>query len=136
MVIDQYHMELLFLIAGAASFFSLNVRSCKSYTFERLKRLIVPLIFGMLVLVPPCYWVVAVHFDNYQGSFIEWYPTFLRDSLTPFQADYKTGALWFLWYLVLYTVILFPFFILIHRRFRHSLIAWLPGFWKKPGVLF
>ena len=136
MVMDQYHMELLFLIAGAATFFSLNVRSSKAYVFERLKRLIVPLIFGMLVLVPPCYWVVAVHFGNYQESFFEWYPTFLRDSLSPFQTDFKAGALWFLWYLVLYTVVLFPFFILIHRRFRHNLIPWLAAFFQKPGVLF
>jgi len=136
MVMDQYHMELLFLIAGAATFFSLGARSGKAYVFERLKRLFIPLIFGMLVLVPPCYWVVAVHFSNYQESFFEWYPTFLRDSLSPFQTDFKAGALWFLWYLVFYTVVLFPFFILIHRRFRHNLIPWLAGFFQKPGALF
>jgi len=107
MVLDQFHMELLFLIAGAATFFSLSVRSGKSYAFERLKRLIVPLIFGALVLVPPCYWVGAVNFNDYQGAFFEWYPTFFRDSLTPFQEGFRAGALWFLWYLVLYTCLLY-----------------------------
>lgn len=136
MVLDQFHMELLFLIAGAATFFSLSVRSGKSYAFERLKRLIVPLIFGALVLVPPCYWVGAVNFNDYQGAFFEWYPTFFRDSLTPFQEGFRAGALWFLWYLVLYTVVLFPVFLLIHRRLRNNVIPRLASFFQKPGTLF
>lgn len=137
MVLDQYHMELLFLIAGVATFFSLGTRSGRQYVIERLKRLVVPLIFGALVLVPPCYWVAAVHFPPYyQGSFLEWYPTFLRDSLTPFQDSFRAGALWFLWYLVLYTAALFPVFLLLHSRFQHNLIPRLAAFFSRRGALF
>jgi len=70
-VLDQYHMELLFLIAGVATWFSLGVRTGTGYLVERLKRLVVPLIFGMLVLVPPCYYIVALHFYHYDGSFFQ-----------------------------------------------------------------
>ncbi len=135
LVLEQYHMELLFLIAGAATFFSLGVRSGEQYVIERLKRLIVPLIFGMLVLVPPCYWVAAMHYYGYEGSFFAWYPYFLQQSLTPFQDDFSPGVLWFLWYLVLYTAALFPLFWLIRRKFGASLFPRLGRFFATPGML-
>jgi len=136
MVQDQYHMELLFLIAGAATWFSLGIRSGKSYLIERLQRLVVPLIFGMLVLVPPCYYIAALQFERYAGSFFEWYPAFILAQTLPFRTGFAAGALWFLWYLVFYTLGLLPFFLLIRRKFEHNLIPRLASFFEKPGALF
>jgi glucan biosynthesis protein C len=135
-VLDQYHMELLFLIAGAATFFSLGIRSGGSYFLERVKRLVVPLIFGMLVLVPPCYYIVALHFYHYDGSFFQWYPTFLLNKTLPFRSAFDAGALWFLWYLVFYTFPLIPLFLLIRRKWEQSLIPPLAAFFEKRGALF
>jgi len=135
-VLDQYHMELLFLIAGAATFFSLGIRSEKGYLLERLKRLVVPLIFGMLIVVPPCYYVVAKSFLFYKGSFWEWYPTFITTNLIPLQSDFRTGALWFLWYLVLYTAVLFPFFYIIRKKLTTTLMPKLANFFSHRGALF
>ena len=136
MVQDQYHMELLFLIAGAATWFSLGIRSGRGYLTERLQRLVVPLIFGMLVLVPPCYYIAARQFEHYGGSFFDWYPTFILDRTLPFRAGFAAGALWFLWYLVFYTLGLMPFFLLIRRKFEHNLIPRLASFFEKRGALF
>jgi len=135
MVLDKYHMELLFLIAGAATFFSLGVRSGGQYVSERLRRLVVPLVFGMLVVVPPCYWVAAVHFAAYDGSHLSWYLTFLKQSLTPFQEEFHAGALWFLWYLVLYTAALFPLFWLVRRKAPDRLFRGLGRFFSWPGAI-
>ncbi len=85
LVLDQFQMESLFLVAGAATWFSLGIRTGGGYLVERVKRFLVPLVFGMLVVVPPCYWVVAVHFEGYAGSFLEYYPIFWRESLLPLQ---------------------------------------------------
>lgn len=134
LVLDQYHMELLFLIAGAAAFFSLGVRSGRQYVTERFKRLIVPLVFGMLVIVPPCYWVLATQV-GYEGSFFEWYPQFFQQGLTPFRSDFSPGTLWFLWYLVLYSVVLFPLFLLVRREFSASMFYRLGRFFAIPGML-
>jgi len=135
-VLDQYHMELLFLIAGAATWFSLGVRSWSTYLLERLKRLVVPLIFGMLILVPPCYWVVARHFYGYDDSFLQWYKDFVLNRTLPFRGDFAAGALWFLWYLVFYTFPLMPFFLLIHRKWKDNLIPRLAAFFEKRGAIF
>ncbi|MDP3451057.1 MAG: acyltransferase family protein, partial [Anaerolineaceae bacterium] len=51
--IHQFHMPLLFFIAGASSFFALAVRSARSFLFERVKKLLIPAVFTILVLVPP-----------------------------------------------------------------------------------
>jgi hypothetical protein len=48
-----WHMPLLFVVAGAASWFALGVRSGRRYLGERVNRLLVPLLFGMVVLLPP-----------------------------------------------------------------------------------
>jgi fucose 4-O-acetylase-like acetyltransferase len=48
-----WHMSLLFFLAGAASWFALGRRSGGRYAGERLRRLIVPFLFGLVVIIPP-----------------------------------------------------------------------------------
>src|SRR5512140_3140440 len=51
--LNQWHMPLFFLLAGASTWFALGFRSGKAYAVERFKRLFVPLVFGLLVIIPP-----------------------------------------------------------------------------------
>lgn len=48
----SWYMPLLFLLAGASTKFSLEKRCSKKYMKERIKRILIPLIFGLIVLVP------------------------------------------------------------------------------------
>jgi fucose 4-O-acetylase-like acetyltransferase len=48
-----WHMPLLFFLAGCSTYFALRKRTAGQYALERVKRLLVPLIFGIFVLVPP-----------------------------------------------------------------------------------
>lgn len=135
-ILDMYHMELLFLIAGASMFFSLGKRNVKSFLLERLQRLVVPLIFGMLVVVPPCYWIAAKQFGSYQGSLWEFYPLFWKQSLIPFQDNFSSGALWFLWYLVFYTIALSPLLILIRKKAGECFFNKLSRPFENPLTVF
>jgi hypothetical protein len=81
---------------------------------------VIPLIVGMLFIVPPCYWIAAQQFQFYNGSLWEFYPLFWKQNLIPFQNDFSPGALWFLWYLVLYTIALSPVLIYIKRKLRQE----------------
>jgi hypothetical protein len=143
-VLDKFHMELLFLIAGIATWYSFGVKKWNTYLVERLQRLVVPLVFGMLVIVPPCYYYAGLHFDRLFrltfDNFFTWYTKFwLGQAITPFSTMYgglfRAGALWFLWYLVLYTFILFPVLLLIYRKAQEKCIPRLAGFFEKPGAL-
>src|SRR4030042_2420422 len=120
-ILDKYHMEMLFLITGAALFFSLDVRTVKGFISERFQRLVIPLIVGMLFIVPPCYWIAAKQFQFYNGSLWEFYPLFWKHNLIPFQKDFSPGALWFFGYLVFHTIVLSPVLIFMTRKLRKDL---------------
>ena len=49
-------MPLLFLTAGLGVWHSLNRRTVAAFAAERLRRLLVPLVFGILVLMPIPVW--------------------------------------------------------------------------------
>ncbi len=51
--VHQWHMPLLFLLAGASTYYALFFRTPRQYVSERFKRLFLPLLFGILVIVPP-----------------------------------------------------------------------------------
>ena len=141
---DKYHMELLFFIAGVATWFSFGVRGWGKYLLERLQRLVVPVIFAMFVIVPPCYYIAGLHFDRLfritYGGFWDWYTTAWLPSMTPFSSFWgvapRAGALWFLWYLVLYTFALFPLFSFIYRKAKDTCLPKLAGLFEKPGAIF
>ena len=135
-VLDKYHMELLFLITGAAMYFSLGIRSVKGYLLERLQRLVVPLIFGMLVIVPPCYWIAAKQFQYYDGSLWDYYLLFWKQNLIPFQDNFSPGALWFLWYLVFYTIALSPILIFIKKKLSQGFFNELSTLFEEPITIF
>ena len=46
-------MPLMFLIAGLAIWYSLRKRTAGQFLLERTRRLLVPLVVGTLLLVPP-----------------------------------------------------------------------------------
>src|SRR5512140_3573634 len=50
---NLWRLPLLFFISGAGTWFNLQRRSPGSFVWERLGRLMLPLLFGMLVVVPP-----------------------------------------------------------------------------------
>jgi glucan biosynthesis protein C len=50
--VHMWHMPLLFIISGSATYFALGFRSAGQYLRERFLRLLVPFLFGVLTFVP------------------------------------------------------------------------------------
>ncbi|GAI19027.1 unnamed protein product [marine sediment metagenome] len=138
-VLDQYHMSLLFLIAGAATWFSLGRRTGGEYLVERIKRLFVPITFGSLVFVVTNHFLSQHHYFYLHtvtfGNFLQHYPTIVQERLVPFTTGWCPGALWFIWYLLFYTLVFFPLFLLIRRK-GDRFIPWLAWFFEKRGAVF
>jgi fucose 4-O-acetylase-like acetyltransferase len=67
--VSPWHMPLFFLLAGASTWFALRFRSGRMYTKERFKRLLIPLIFGLLVIVPPQTYIGLRSHSDFAGSF-------------------------------------------------------------------
>src|SRR5512133_833152 len=85
--VHMWHMPLLFIIAGAATYFALGFRSAGQYISERFLRLFVPFLFGALTFIPLTTYIHRMdavslsehyigffhfdvyHLDGYSGTF-------------------------------------------------------------------
>lgn len=114
--VNLWHMPLLFLLAGASSYFALAHRSGRTYLSERTKRLLVPLLFGLLIVVPPQGWFGAMTNGHYTGSLAAYWPTFFlpRGDLSGYYGTFTPGHLWFILYLFVLSAVALP----IMRRLR------------------
>ena len=80
--IDHWHMPLFFLLAGSSSWYALRRRSGRQYLGERFKRLLIPCIFGILVIVPPQIYFELLARTRRFGSYLEFYPNFFDPAVT------------------------------------------------------
>jgi glucan biosynthesis protein C len=51
-VINRFHMSLLFMIAGMSVYFSLQSRTANKFINERVRKLLIPSVFGCIALNP------------------------------------------------------------------------------------
>ena len=108
---EPWRMSLLFMISGAATSHLLKSGANLAFVRSRSARLLLPLLCGVLLIVPPqSYFEVIQKFD-YSGS----YADFLRLYYTGYNGFCENGHclilptwnhLWFLPYLWVYTVTL------------------------------
>lgn len=119
LLVHQWHMPLFFFLAGAASWHSLQVRKAKSYMQERLNRLLLPLVAGVLTLVPPQVYVHELQTTGGSMSYFQFYPIFF-DGIRP-AGHFEWAHLWFLAYLLVITVLCLPLMLKLNQQ-RNSRI--------------
>jgi peptidoglycan/LPS O-acetylase OafA/YrhL len=139
-------MPLLFLTAGLAVWHSLDRRTVAAVAGERMRRLLVPLVFGVLVLMPIPVWFRLRADPAYAESYAEFYPRFLQVrpewSNFPFVVQgvppddlFETGQLWFLVLLLTFSLLLLPAFWWLRRRPGQGLLARLAPAADRPGAI-
>ncbi len=111
--ISVWHMPLLFVLAGASTFFALGKRSAREYLRERRTRLLIPFLFGIFVLIPPQTWYggrfnsgYAQSFWHYlvSGDFLKWN---IKDG-GDYYGGFGIGHLWFIIVLFLVAIVALP----------------------------
>lgn len=104
---SQWIMPLFFLIAGASTYYALKSRRPGQFIQERTLRLIIPLIFGLLVIVvPQAYFEAVSHGEQLGGyNFFQLYGLYLQGI-----PNLHFYHLWFLWYLFIFSLITLPIF--------------------------
>jgi glucans biosynthesis protein C len=113
----QWMMPLFFLISGASIWFSLQGRGAAAYLKERVTRLLIPFVFGTLVLIPPQVYLERLSHRQFTGSFLAFYPHY-------FEGWYGFGGnfawmglhLWYLEVLFVFSLLTLPLFLLFKRR--------------------
>lgn len=96
-----WFMTLLFTIAGMSAKYALRRRTDRQFLAERAKKLLVPFVFGTLVLAPVMTYVANVFFFDYKGTYLQQYGIFFTKftDLTGYDGGFTPGHYWFLLYL-------------------------------------
>ncbi|SDB50353.1 Peptidoglycan/LPS O-acetylase OafA/YrhL, contains acyltransferase and SGNH-hydrolase domains [Flavobacteriaceae bacterium MAR_2010_188] len=119
--LNRWRMPLLFIISGMGTAFSLGKRSAFQFSGERISRLLIPLLFGMFVIVPPQVYIERIAHFQFIGSYFDFWPA------DAFEGKYPSGNLswhhlWFLPYILIYSLVLLPFFIYIRKHPNNKII--------------
>jgi len=103
----QFRLALLFLVSGCGVYFALRKRDRSTFWRERSKRLLIPLIFGILFLVPPMVYLEKLYLGEFAGSFLEFYRALLSDGVYP-AGNLSWHHFWFIAYLYLFCIAGWP----------------------------
>jgi glucan biosynthesis protein C len=112
MLTNPWRLSLLFLVSGVATAYLFERQGTRGFLGQRSVRLLVPLLFGMAVIVPPQPYLEVVEKISYAGT----YADFLKLYFTAYHGFCRGSDclslptwnhLWFVAYLWVYTVVLY-----------------------------
>jgi glucans biosynthesis protein C len=108
---NPWRLTLLFLVSGAATRFMADKLAPAALAGRRTLRLLIPLVFAMIVIVPPQSYYEVVEKIGYQGSYLAFWARYL--AADPGFCDAEGclivptwNHLWFVAYLLVYTLLL------------------------------
>lgn len=134
--VNQWRLPILFVISGMGTAFALSRRTIGQFIKERNARLGIPLVFGMLVIVPPQVYIERLADGDFVGSYLSYWTTVAFDGIYPL-GNLSWHHLWFLPYLLIFSLILAPVFILIRNSPQSGFLTGLRNtLEKKPLALF
>ncbi|MEO8160804.1 MAG: acyltransferase family protein [Arenimonas sp.] len=109
---NRWRMDLIFLISGVASAFLLDPQRIGRFLWARHTRLVLPLVFGILVVVPIQPYVQGVANGAVEPGFVQFLFDYFggkpwpKDAFSGWKTGYTWNHLWYLAYLWMYTLAL------------------------------
>jgi glucans biosynthesis protein C len=128
-----WRMPLLLFISGAGTFMALGKRTPGQFAGERFKRLFIPLVFGMFIVVPPQ--IYFEHINEYT-SYWSFYKTVFNFVAYP-KGSFSWHHLWFIAYLFLFSLTAIPLLNYLRSARSTNFKAKLENVLTRPaGILF
>ena len=114
-------MPLLFLVSGMGVRYAMRARSAAAFARERLARLAVPFLTGLVLLVPPMFYLERLSQPGFSEPYWRFWLGFLNvpaiaagllpsGSWTSGGTKYDPAHLWFLYVLLVFSLVLLPLF--------------------------
>jgi len=109
----SWRMPLIFFVSGAGTYFALGSRGAR-FVNDRVKRLVIPYVFGILVLIPPQKYFEFLHYGGEQISYLGFlgsYPARLVEpdlGVSLVWLGHAGYHIWYLAYLFVMTILLLP----------------------------
>lgn len=132
--LSRWQLEVLFFVAGAASWYALGSRTAGQYLTERVRRLLIPFVFGIVTLIPLM--VNLRYLGGPQAASVgQIYARFFArgSDLTGMTGGFTPAHLWFLLYLFSFSLIGLPLFRLLRIAPIQRGLERLAGM---PGVIW
>lgn len=106
-LVNPWFMPILFVLAGMSARYALEKRTTKEFIVQRIRKLLIPFISGMLFLVPFQTLYARKYFNHYEGGILEnwrYFFTHLTD-FSGYDGAFTPGQLWFILFLFLISMI-------------------------------
>jgi glucan biosynthesis protein C len=136
--LDPWGMPLLFVIAGASTWLALRRRTGIQYLRERVLRLIIPLLFGLVVVVPPQAYLAWLG-QGGQGSYPEFFGQYWgmqTGEFMGFTGGFTFGHLWFILFLFAFSLAALPVFLFLRSPSGSDVVRWVARLSERPAAIF
>jgi peptidoglycan/LPS O-acetylase OafA/YrhL len=113
-----WFMPVLFVLAGTSAAYAIQERTIRAYIIERIKKLFVPLFFGVLIICPILTFYAERFHNGYSGTYIQQYLLFFtkETDLTGYIGGFTPGHLWFILYLFIISLISLPVIYFVPKK--------------------
>ncbi|MHB8163490.1 MAG: acyltransferase family protein [Methanoregula sp.] len=109
--VEPWIMPLLFCIAGLSTKFALQERTVRVYLNERVTKLLVPFLAGLVLICPViAYYALKFHTGytgSFAGAFVHFFSSIhpIQDPPNGITGDFSVDHLWFILFLFIITVL-------------------------------
>ena len=112
--LNQWRLPILFVISGMGTSYALSRGGGGQFAWERTKKLLLPLICGMLVIVPPQVYIEKLSSGLITGSYFDFWPSQAFIGKYP-EGNLSWHHLWFIPYLLIFSLVLIPAFLYLRN---------------------
>lgn len=134
---NQFVIPILFLVSGAAAYFSLQDRPTGQFLRERVSRLAVPYLVGVAIFSPLQAYLQAANQGWYEGDLLSYLPQFLDPHrFSTLDLSWVGGYgyhLWYLGFLFVFSVAALPLFRYLQRAVGRQIVAKLAALVQLRG---
>ena len=122
---EQFRLPALFFISGAGAVILLSKVSAKKFAADKLLKLLIPLVIGILLVVPPQSYIENI---NQYESYWQAYPSLAL--------HLSTNHLWFIEYLIVFSLLAVPLNLLLNTKTSANVFKYIVELTKFKGGLF
>jgi hypothetical protein len=136
-VVAQWLMPLFFVLSGISSYYALGYLSGRKYLSGRVKRLVVPLVFGTFTHISLQVYIERLTQGGFSGSFFAFYPHYF-DGFYVFDGNFAWMGLhlWYLEMLFLFSLLTLPLFLWMRSGTGDRATAGIANTLTRPGAIF
>ena len=139
-------MPLLFLVSGMGARYAMRTRSPAAFARERLARLGIPFAVGLVVLVPPMFYLERLAQPAFHEPYWRFWLSFMNvpalargllpsGSWTSGGTEFDPAHLWFLYVLLVFSIALLPLFAYLRGPRGRPFIDRLAGIAGRHGTV-